>query len=86
MKCVHAKRNTHKLPNVMKLNNESTDNPLKIANLFAKYFESVYEPSDNNMHRQHTNCPCEDHFQITNDHIKNVINIKQSRQHSHGIL
>lgn len=37
---------SNRLPNVMKLNNYSTDSPVEIANLFARHFESVYEPME----------------------------------------
>lgn len=65
---------SNKLPNVMKLNDESTDNPADIANLFAKHFESVYVPNNNDRHIHNHLCNCNDHLEISNDMISNVIN------------
>lgn len=64
---------SNRLPNVMKLNNESSDDLTEIANLFAKNFESVYEPVDNNAHIHDYNCNCNDHFEITGEQIANII-------------
>lgn len=65
---------SNKLPNIMKLDDESSDNTIGIANLFAKHFESVYEPVDSNLHIHEYNCNCEDHLVISNEQILNVIN------------
>lgn len=65
---------SNKLPNVMKLNDESSDDPSNIANLFAKHFESVYEPNDNNSQEHVCNCDCNNHFSINGEQISNVIN------------
>jgi hypothetical protein len=46
--------NEHNIPHIMYLNNTSVDNRYDIANLFASFFKSVYDPpkppnlSDNN--------------------------------------
>lgn len=37
---------SNKLPNLMKLNSESSDDPNIIADFFAKHFESIYDPVD----------------------------------------
>lgn len=65
---------SNRLPNVMKLNNETSDNPIEIANLFAQHFESVYEPIDDTAFTCDDNCNCEEHFVISNKLIFNVIN------------
>lgn len=65
---------SNKLPNAMKLNDESTDNPYEIANLFAKHFESVYEPINRNTHKHNINCNCVDHIEISKEQIATAVN------------
>lgn len=65
---------SNKLPNIMNLKDESSDNPSEIANLFAKHFESVYEPINNNSPVHDFNCNCDEHFEISTEQISNVIN------------
>lgn len=64
----------NKVPNVMKLGNDSSDNPTEIVGLFARHFESVYELDDTIIPMHNINCNCTDHFDITNDLISNVVN------------
>lgn len=64
---------SNKLPNVMKLNNESSDNPETIANYFAKNFQSVYNKIDNDVPIQDYTCNCTDHLEISEELISNVI-------------
>lgn len=64
---------SNRFPNVMKLNGHVTDNPFTIANLFAKNFESVYAPADSSIPIDEYSCNCNDHIEITEDIIANVI-------------
>lgn len=60
---------SNRLPNVMKLNDQSSDNPTEIVNLFSKHFESVYEPgSITEMPNYNCNCGC--HQTINETQIK----------------
>lgn len=63
---------TNKLPCMMKLNGNSSDEPLGIANLFASHFESVYNNSSNNLNIN-MNCNCLDHISVTETEIINII-------------
>lgn len=64
---------SNKLPNIMKLNNESSDNPETIANYFAQNFQSVYSPVDYNIQLPDYTCNCNEHLVITDELICNVI-------------
>lgn len=64
---------SNRLPNVMKLNNVSSDNPTIIAIFFADHFESVYTVDDDNEPIQDYTCNCAEHFEITEEIIANII-------------
>lgn len=64
---------SNRLPNVMKFNNESSDIPSNIANFFATHFESVYATDNDSVFRTDLTCNCGEHFEITDDLIRNVI-------------
>lgn len=67
-------KKSNKLPNRMKLNGTSSDNPTEIANLFADHFKSVYTPTDNSIHLCDLNCNCDNHYEISDEHIALAIN------------
>lgn len=67
-----ARQETNSLPNTMKYKNNESDNPETIANLFADYFEEVYE-NDPNDNFTNSACDCDSHFNISEENIINTI-------------
>lgn len=67
-----ARKETNSLPNLMKFGNIETDNPVTIPNLFADYFEEVYEDNSNDKFTTNS-CNCNSHFKITKNHIIDII-------------
>lgn len=58
----------------MKFNNESSENPKVIANIFASNFEKVYAPPNNNLQLPDLQCNCAHHLNISDEQIINAIN------------
>lgn len=64
---------SNQLPTVMKYGNEISQNMKQTADLFAKYFSSVYTDTQNNTN-WHCNGNCNNYFYISNEEIASVIN------------
>lgn len=67
-----ARNETNTLPNIVKFKNVVTDDPKKVANLFADYFEEVYESNSNDKF-VNNDCNCNSHLNITENEVMNVI-------------
>lgn len=68
-----ALHKTNRFPNVMSLNENTSNSPEVIANLFATHFESVYAPNDPSDLIPNLACDCRTHTPIVEEDIRRII-------------